>query len=207
VSLDYSPTLRRVLTTVVIPVKSFSMGKRRLAGFVDSNARAQLGRALAGHVASTVADAGLVPLVVTADPEVADWSTRSGFPSLPDPGLGLDGAARAGMDWVRHTSPAWLVLHADLPLLSVADVRALVSELERLGGVIAPSADGGTSAIGSRDALRFAFGVSSFHRHLRRLGRPGVVARRGLLLDIDAPQDLRAVADTPEGRWIGELVG
>ena len=196
-----------MLTTVVIPVKSFAMGKRRLAGFVDSSARAQLGRALAGHVASTVADAGLVPLVVTADSEVAEWSTRSGFPSLPDPELGLDEAARVGVDWVRHASPAWLVLHADLPLLSVADVRAVVSDLDNHGGVIAPSADGGTSAIGSHDALRFSFGVSSFHRHLRRLGQPGVVARRGLLLDIDAPQDLSAAANTPEGRWIGELVG
>lgn len=196
-----------MLTTVVIPVKSFSMGKRRLAGFVDPSARAQLGRALADHVASTVADAGLVPLVVTADSEVAEWSTRSGFPSLPDPGLGLDEAARRGVDWVRHASAAWLVLHADLPLLSIIDVGTLVSELENHGAVIAPSADGGTSAIGSRDALHFSFGVSSFHRHLRRLGRPGVVARRGLLLDIDAPQDLSAAANTPEGRWIGELVG
>lgn len=192
---------------MVIPVKSFSMGKRRLAGFMDSGARAQLGQALAGHVASTVADAGLVPLVVTADAEVAEWSTHSGFPSLPDPGLGLDEAARAGVDWVRHSSPAWLVLHADLPLLSVADVQLLTSDLERHGAVIAPSADGGTSAIGSCDTPHFAFGVSSFHRHLRRLGRPGVVARRGLLLDIDAPQDLRAATATTEGRWIGELVG
>jgi 2-phospho-L-lactate/phosphoenolpyruvate guanylyltransferase len=196
-----------VLTTVVIPVKSFSMGKRRLAEFVDPSARAQLGRTLAGHVASTVAASGLVPLVVTADSEVAEWSTHSGFPSLPDPGLGLDVAARVGVDWVRHSSPAWLVLHADLPLLSVTDVETLMSSLESHGGVIAPSADGGTSAIGSRDAPHFSFGVSSFHRHLRRLGRPGVVARRGLLFDIDAPQDLRAATATTEGRWIGELVG
>lgn len=192
---------------MIIPVKSFAMGKRRLSGVVDAATRARLGRGLAGHVAATVAATGLTPLIVTADPDVAEWSTRAGFPSLPDPAAGLDEAARAGVEWVRSLSSPWMVLHSDLPLLSSGDVRALISTLDRDGGVIAPSSDGGTSAIGSREVIGFSFGASSFHRHLRRLGHPGVVTRPGLLLDVDSPADLLAAGATARGGWLADLVG
>lgn len=183
------------------------MGKLRLAGAVDPGTRASLGRGLAEHVASSVASIGLAPLIVTAEPEVVEWSTRAGFPSLPDPGTGLDEAARVGVEWVTTLSPTWMILHSDLPLLGAGDVRALVSGLETHGGVIAPSADGGTSAIGSREVFPFSFGVSSFHRHLQRLDHPAVVARSGLLLDLDSPLDLLSAATTARGRWIAELAG
>lgn len=195
-----------MLNTVIIPVKSFTMGKRRLAAAIDAGTRASLVRGLAERVASTVASIGLTPLIVTAEPEVAEWSTRAGFPSLPDPGTGLDEAARVGVEWVRNLSPGWMILHSDLPLVDAADVRALVSGLETRGEVIAPSADGGTSAIGSREVFPFSFGLSSFHRHLRRLDQPAVLARPGLLLDLDSPLDLQSAATTARGKWVGELV-
>lgn len=196
-----------MVNTVVIPVKSFSLGKGRLSGAVDSDVRGRLGRGLADHVASTVVGAGLVPLIVTADPEVAEWSTRAGFPSLADPGAGLDAAALTGVDWTRHLGATWLVLHSDLPLLTADDVGCLVDVLEERGSVIAPSADGGTSAIGGEEPIEFSFGVSSFHRHLSRLPDPGVVARTGLLHDLDSPTDLVSSSTTPRGRWVTELIG
>lgn len=191
---------------VIIPVRSFTLGKRRLAGAVPPQTRARLGRALAEHVAATVVDAGQVPLIVTADPEVAEWSTRSGFPSLPDPGDGLDAAARTGVDWARHAGSFWLVLHSDLPLLHPSDISALTSPLEESRDVIAPSADGGTSAIGSSERGEFSFGVASFHRHLQTLSDPLVIARRGLLLDVDSPEDLAAASTTDRGRWLRDLL-
>ena len=194
-------------TTVIIPVKSFSLGKRRLSQVLTPEMRGRLGRGLAEHVASTVTSAGQLPVIVTADPEVAQWSTRAGFPSLADPGRGLDEAARTGVEWALHTAGAWMVLHSDLPLLGVDDVRHLGVLLEERGSVIAPSSDGGTSAIGSEQPVRFSFGASSFHRHLLRLSDPGVVARAGLLHDLDSPDDLISTASTLRGRWIEELVG
>lgn len=196
-----------MVNTVVIPVKSFSLGKRRLSSAVDPDVRARLGRGLANHVASTVVGAGLVPLIVTADPEVAEWSTRTGFPSLADQGAGLDAAALTGVDWSRNVGPTWLVLHSDLPLLTAKDVECLAAALEARESVIAPSADGGTSAIGGREPIEFSFGVSSFHRHLSRLPDPGVIARTGLLHDLDSPTDLDSSSTTPRGRWVAELIG
>jgi len=191
---------------VIIPVKSFSLGKRRLAGAVDPKARARLGEALAENVASTVIDAGQMPLIVTADPVVAEWAIRSGFPSLPDPDEGLDTAAQTGVDWALQSGSFWLLLHSDLPLIGTSDIDALTQPLNARRDVIAPSADGGTSAIGSRERVNFSFGAASFHRHLNSLTDPEVVARRGLLLDVDSPADLRAVSTSDRGRWLEEVL-
>lgn len=178
----------------------------RLAGAVDPRIRARLGKALAQKVASTVIDAGQMPLIVTAAPDVAEWATKSGFPSLPDPGDGLDMAAQTGVDWALHSGSSWLVLHSDLPLIETSDIEALARPLAAGRDVIAPSADGGTSAIGSRDRVDFAFGVASFHRHLNSLIDPEVVARRGLLLDVDSPGDLAAASTSDRGRWLEEAL-
>lgn len=192
---------------MIVPVKSFALGKQRLAGALSPDARAQLGRALAEHVATTVVSAGLLPLVVTADGEVAEWSTLAGFPSIPDPADGLDAAATAGMQWAMASASSWIVLHSDLPLLGVSDLSALDSALTEGRVVIAPSADGGTSAIGSHGTVAFSFGVCSFHSHLGALGDPAVVTRPGLLLDIDSPADLKAALSTPRGRWLRAVIG
>ena len=192
---------------VIIPVKSFRTGKRRLNDTLDDAARGRLNAALALHVASTVESAGIVPLVVTGDPEVAEWATTTGFPTLADPGGGLDGAAAAGVEWAGHSDSEWLVLHSDLPLLSSADVEALTEPLVSGNAVLAPSSDGGTSAIGSRGGFSFEFGVSSFHRHLARLHRVVIVARRGLALDIDSRADLQAALAAPGGAWLAEAMG
>jgi 2-phospho-L-lactate/phosphoenolpyruvate guanylyltransferase len=186
---------------VIVPVKSFQMGKQRLAGVLSPGRRQALGRRLAAHVASTVAQAGLIPLIVTADAEVAEWALASGFPSLPDPGQGLDEAAGAGVRWARHSASSWLVLHADLPLLSVADVTAIARVVASGGDVIAPSSDGGTSAVAADGDFEFSFGPGSFHRHLARLHSPTIVTRSGLLLDIDSPNDLEAVRDAMPDPW------
>ncbi|MGH3651267.1 MAG: 2-phospho-L-lactate guanylyltransferase [Acidimicrobiia bacterium] len=191
---------------VIIPVKSFRLGNQRLADAVDERSRARLGKALADHVADTVSSVGLVPLVVTADPEVAEWSTRAGFPSLADPAQGLDAAADTGVDWALSTGSRWIVLHSDLPLVGPSDIEALTGPVSEGGSVIAPSADGGTSAIGSEAPVQFSFGVSSFHRHLLRMTNPRVVARTGLLLDVDSPRDLESAMATRRGAWLEEAL-
>lgn len=202
----YSPTLGSVPGVVIVPVKSFAVGKRRLASALDPAARARLGKALAQHVASTVIDADQVPLVVTADPDVAEWAMRCGFPVLADPGDGLDAAARTGVEWALQSGSPWLVLHSDLPILEPSDVEALFRALDTGKDVISPSADGGTSALGSHHETTFAFGVASFHRHLQALDEPLVITRLGLLLDVDSPGDLVAAATTPRGTWLHQVL-
>lgn len=191
---------------VVIPVRSFRLGKTRLGGAVGEDRRVRLGRALTFRVASAVETAGLLPLVVTADAEVATWATAEGFPSLPDPGSGLDDAAAAGVEWAEMSHSSWIVLHADLPLLESRDIGTLAALLAEGFDPIAPSSDGGTSAVGGREGFAFSFGEGSFHRHLTRLASPKVVTSPGLLLDLDSPADLAAAVAHPRGRWLREVL-
>jgi 2-phospho-L-lactate guanylyltransferase len=150
-------------------------------------------------VAETVEEAGLLAMFVTGDPDVAAWATSTGFPSLPDSGQGLNAAAAAGVEWASQSKSRWIVLHSDLPLLNIEDLRAL-TQLD--GDVIAPSSDGGTSAISARQSIEFAFGPASFHEHLARLDSPQIVIRQGLLLDIDTPDDLASALSHQRGRWM-----
>jgi len=200
------PTLAGVPTVAIIPVKSFAMGKQRLAGALQPEQRSRLGRALARHVTTAASTAGLLPVVVTGDADVAEWSTLSGFPILADPGRGLDSAATAGALWAMASGSRWIVVHSDLPLLAPSDLAHLESIMSGNRNVVAPSADGGTSAIGSHRPVTFSYGVSSFHRHLGVLEDPVVVTRPGLLLDVDSPMDLAAAIAMPRGRWMRDVL-
>jgi len=194
-----------VPTVAVLPVNSFRRGKRRLADALPEGTRAQLGRRFAERTADLAIQAGLVPILVAGDAEVAAWAFDLGFPSIPDPGEGLNGAAGAGVLWATESASAWLVIHTDLPLLTRGDVEELLKAMDRSGRVIAPSADGGTSALGGHGAGRFSYGPGSFHHHLGRYPDSEIVARAGLLLDIDTVADLDAARLHSRGQWLGEI--
>jgi 2-phospho-L-lactate guanylyltransferase len=188
---------------VVVPVKAFTTAKERLAEVLDPQERASLMRALVDHVTSVAESAGLLPVLVTQASEVADWGAARGYPSVLDPGRGLSAAAEAGIAWATSAGSDWLVVHADLPLLRRGDLLALEAALADGADPIAPSADGGTSAIGGGRPPVLAYGPGSFHRHLPRLGSPRVVVRPGLAHDVDSPSDLASARRHPDGAWLG----
>lgn len=138
-------------------------------------------------------------LVVSSDPDVVTWADEGGYRRVDDPGGGLDGAAAAGVALVLAEGLSWVVLHSDLPLLSTRDIELLAGTIDSGREPIAPSNDGGTSAIGAAVPMSFAFGPGSFHRHLARLTNPSVLVRPGLSLDIDSPFDLEAAARVDPG--------
>ena len=175
----------------IVPIRSFHLGKSRLAGVLEPAERGSLARRLAAHVVTTVQSAGFETAVITADPDVAQWAGSIRSELIADPNQGLNAAARAGMAWASGNEFDWIILHADLPQLSSDDLIALVDGLGARGSVIAPSSDGGTSALGTDRPVDFSYGPASFHRHLAQLGTTSVVARTGLLLDVDSDHDLR----------------
>ena len=187
-------------------MKSFETGKERLAPVLDARSRQLLTRAMAEHVVKTVENSGLLPLVVTNSAEVAQWATLRGLPTVPDPDRGLSAAAEAGISWAEASESRWLVLHADLPLLALSDIEALTGPLRADLQPIAPSADGGTSALGGDGHMGFSYGKASFHRHLPRLGSPQVVVTRGLAHDVDTPRDLASARNHPLGAWLDQAL-
>lgn len=194
-------------TIAILPVKSFRLGKGRLAAHLDDADRSELGRALAERTASLTVEAGLLPLLIAGDMEVAEWALLHGFPSAPDMGTGLDGAADIGSAWAEESGSHWLVIHSDLPLLTVSDLNELEESLLRHGVVLAPSADGGTSAIGGRGVhYRFRYGPGSFRRHLASYPGSGIVTRLGLLHDVDTVADLVSARNHPRGAWLAGVM-
>src|SRR5262249_26438974 len=108
-------SLRLGPRAVLIPVKTFSEAKGRLAGALAPAERAALARSMAERV---VAAAGPLPVAVVCDDrDVARWARDLGALVIWEPGQGLnravdDGVRHLGGLGVRHVT----VAHADLPL-------------------------------------------------------------------------------------------
>jgi 2-phospho-L-lactate guanylyltransferase len=135
---------------------------------------------------------------------------RSGSPPV-DQGSGLNAAlalAAAGL----AGAGGLLVVAADLPLASAAGFGRVLEAAEAAPVVVVPSHDGdGTNVLAWREPGSFAprFGPDSAARHL---SVPGAVRvdDRGLALDVDTVEDLRAVAglvdpDGVTGRRLRDL--
>lgn len=184
-----------------LPIRSFRGGFRRLAGAVDPAGRRALARALASHTAAAAAGAGAAPLIVTSAPEVRQWAEAEGYEAAAEHGGGgLDGAAHAAV--LHAAGRPWLIIHADLPCLIPEEVGAALDLLGSGRRVLAPSYDGGTSALGGRGPFRFSYGPASFHRHLCAGPPPAVLGSLGFALDIDCPADLEAAVRHPRGAWL-----
>ena len=186
---------------VALPIRSFRDACLRLAGALRPTGRAVLARAMASHTADTVCGAGPPPLIVSAAPEVRAWAMAKGYNVLADPpGGGLDAAAHAIVRYAEVRP--WLILHSDLPCLTTTEVGAALDLLRSGRRVLAPSYDGGTSALGGLGPFRFSYGVASFHRHLYTGPPPAVLSSLGFQLDIDSPADLEMATRHPRGAWL-----
>lgn len=192
---------------VGIPVKPFGVAKQRLHVRLTSAARSRLGRQIAARTAETVAAADGQVVIVTGDAGVRQWATGLALGTVSEwEGGGLDGAAGALRDHAIAAGRPWLVLHADLPLISVGEIAAVLQALRAGRAVIAPSHDGGTSALGGVGDIDFRYGIASYHRHLRQVPTADVIVCPGLALDLDTVGDLDAVLRHPRGDWIKRLL-
>jgi 2-phospho-L-lactate guanylyltransferase len=168
--------------------------------------------ALAERTAQAIADAGFEPTIVTADDGVIQWARRKRFPLIAEVATkrpaGLDNAARVIAGEALAAGRPWLIVHADLPLISDHDVLQLTAELGAGHIVLSPSYDGGTSALGALEPMPFRYGPLSFHRHLAAAAhRPHrVVWTPGLAFDLDAPADLDAIGRAGRSGWLTDLL-
>ncbi len=189
-----------------VPLRQSISPKSRLASVLSPETRRLLSLQMAARVIEAIAEGGARPLILAADHPVMDWAEQRGWETILDRMPSLNAAAAGAVERAARLGLSWMVIHADLPLLSRADIRAAVETIAAGGWVLAPSSDGGTSLVGGpRDTrFEFAYGRGSFHRHLARLQdrAPRVLYRLGLALDLDRPSDLRAALSHPRGGWL-----
>lgn len=190
----------------LIPVKQFSRAKQRLARILSPREREELVKAMLADVLAVLARhpclAGTV--VVAGDPGARPLVDRFQADWLPESALGargLNGAVQAAVATLaRDGIDDVLVLHADIPLLSAAEVSRLVMAHEpqsRPAVTIAPDRHReGTNCMICSPAreFTFAYGRNSFVHHVRHAATLEatlrVVELPGIAFDVDWPQDL-----------------
>jgi 2-phospho-L-lactate guanylyltransferase len=181
---------------IVIPLRSFTHAKLRLAAVLTDEARVAFARAMADRVADA---AGAYPVVVVSDaPEVRAWASDRGLPVAADAGS-LDGAADAGREWVRRQGFARVVIvHADLPLAS--SLEAVTGDGAAPIAVLVPDhRHDGTPVLSlpATTPFRFGYGPGSAARHTEEARRCGLTVRLvddpELRFDVDIEDDLRAL--------------
>jgi 2-phospho-L-lactate/phosphoenolpyruvate guanylyltransferase len=176
---------------VLIPVKGFRHAKRRLGGSMTDEMRERLVRSMAQSVVAACAP--LPVAVVCDDPEVAAWAEALGATVMWEPGLGLNGAVRSGVEQLAAAGVHWVIVaHGDLPR-----ARDLGNLAPFDGITLVPDRkDDGTNVlrlpVGSD--FRFAYGAGSFRAHraeAARLGLPTRILRiPALAYDVDWPADV-----------------
>ena len=172
---------------VIIPVKSFSAAKARLASVLTPVERARLARWTASRV--VFAARGLDTFVACDDHEVAQWATSSGAQVLWGAGLGLNGAVDAAVAAVSDLGyDRVLISHADLPLAD--DYSALLETIDPRSVVLIPDRfQDGTNLVIRPIGIHFParYGGGSFRTHLglALASRCPVTVRMDLHLGLD----------------------
>jgi 2-phospho-L-lactate/phosphoenolpyruvate guanylyltransferase len=196
----------------VVVARAGDGAKSRLAGVLDACERTWLARAMLADVLGVCRDAAdvLDGTLVVVDEAARDVAARYTGAIVDDPGGGdMNAAVREGIAvaW-RRGATSVIVLPGDLPSMSTADLREIVSAA---GGapravVVGVSRDGqGTNALLLRppDVIAPGFGPPSADRHVAAGSAADALARRisglGLSRDVDTPADLAGVLDASVG--------
>lgn len=191
----------------IVPVKPLRRGKSRLAGALSEEERAELNQALLQHTLNTLKDIKELEhvLVISRDPHALTIARQYGARTVREDGQPeLNTAlARATVVAQIHATRGVLILPADLPLISRADVLTLIEKaVEPPVVVIAPDRHrNGTNAllISPSGLIEYDFGENSFQRHCKRAQQAGarleIVDLPSLGLDLDTPEDLDIVRE------------
>ena len=180
----------------LVAIKRRSLCKSRLADVLAPAPRLELVRAMLAHVIEALGAAQTVRQIVVVSPE-RDLVPAS-VPVLADRDAGLNVAlAEARAALLDLGARAILVLPADLPHVTSAEIDCFVRSGRREFALAADASGTGTNALylGSEQPFAFHFGPDSRRRHLREAERLGLKARvfrsPGLQFDVDAPADLQ----------------
>ncbi|MGH2530804.1 MAG: 2-phospho-L-lactate guanylyltransferase [Thermomicrobiales bacterium] len=190
----------------VVPIRSVTGGKTRLAAAVAPRMREELVRRMLLGVLTAIHESHAISAVAVVSPDREALALAASAGAVPVAQAastpGLNAAIDVGRQWAKERGAgAMLVLFGDLPLLTGDDVRNLVRRDAPV--VLAPDRHGsGTNALLLRlgDAeegrhFRFHYGHESYAHHIDEAHRLGLEVTTsiapGTTLDLDTPDDLR----------------
>ena len=156
----------------LIPVKSLTEAKSRLATHMTQEQRSRLVLTMLYHVLRTLQESDLLEHISVVSPDervrtsVQAWGAQPLVEEQPGHNPALYAAAAREL---TSGATALLTISADLPLLRPQDIRSMIEASQCHDVVLAPSQDGtGTNAILVRPplALPYVFGTHSLQRYL-----------------------------------------
>lgn len=176
---------------VIVPVKSFTLAKGRLATALSDDERSMLARTCAERV---VAAASPWPVYVVCDSaDIANWAAGLGAHVVQQTEPGLNAAVSCGVAAATRDGAEHVVIsHADLPL--AVSFSHLVTE--GTVSLVPDRRSDGTNVLSLpvRTSFGFAYGPGSYRTHVAcadAAGLPHVtVIDDALGLDLDTVDDL-----------------
>ena len=193
----------------VLPAKNIVDAKQRLAAAVRPAERRALFRIMYENALSVLSSArGLDGIaVVTCDPMAVEIANAFGARLIAEPANDGQTAAveRAARTLAAEGARGILTIPGDTPLISTTEIeQVLDAHGDAPAMTIVPAHDRRGSnciAVSPPDLIPFSFGNDSFQPHLaaaRERGlEPTILPLPGLGLDIDTPDDLRALLRRP----------
>lgn len=186
----------------IVPVKPLRRGKSRLASVLSEDERALLNFTMLSNTLRTLRDVEEIEqiLVVSRDPAALSLAREFNARTVQEDGQPELNTAlqRATVVAQMYAAQEILILPADLPLLSVNDVRRIL-QYAKNPPVVVISPDrrnDGTNALYMNPAgiIEYRYGPGSFHQHVEQARIKGVRVEicqlSTLSLDLDLPEDL-----------------
>jgi 2-phospho-L-lactate guanylyltransferase len=182
---------------VLVPFKG-DRYKSRLSPVLGPGQRRKLAYLLLGGVLRNICEAGLRRrcYVISSDPEAGARARRAGVSFLRESkSSGVNEAVKLGMRRLKGREK-FMVIPSDLVLLSPSDIKHALGFDRKASLVIAPSSSfNGTNLLlfSRRMRSQLSYDDNSFWNHLAAAARLGlrtvVLTRRGLVFDVDTPED------------------
>jgi 2-phospho-L-lactate/phosphoenolpyruvate guanylyltransferase len=190
---------------ILIPVKNLSGAKQRLSAILSAEERFSLAQAMCEDVLQAVASWTNRPVaaVVTSDAFAGAVARQHGFEIIADDENAGETSAieRATAICRERGATSTLVLPADIPLISAAELQRMAEAAPPKGALLVPdAAKRGTNAAwrAPADLFPLRFGNDSFQPHLasaKAAGLPCIVLDLpGIARDADRPEDLFEIA-------------
>jgi 2-phospho-L-lactate guanylyltransferase len=181
----------------LIPIKSLTAAKNRLAATLSNEDRKNLVLRMLDHVIETLQLNNEISqiTVVTPDEEIKKHLEKKEVNILPEEKPGYNESLTKAA--VHEKGNALLTIAADLPLLTAYDVIHLLDLAKSHDIVLAPAKDGGTNAVFMKFSLilPYLFGEKSFESYKKaskeRDLKVGIYQSETIAFDIDTEEDLK----------------
>ncbi|HKD86658.1 MAG TPA: 2-phospho-L-lactate guanylyltransferase [Terriglobales bacterium] len=186
---------------LLIPFKSLTTAKQRLAAALDQRQRSAFAEAMLCDVMTAAAEVKrrIAVAIVSGDPRAQGMAREFGFTVIPDMRNESETTAiEMATAWSEQRGyDTTVVVPADIPLITAAELHSVLDVAPGEGAVLVPAYDGrGSNCILRRPAsiIPLRFGNDSFQPHCAAMKRTGkefvIIELPGIGLDVDNPHEL-----------------